>query len=236
MKKVFVALALFVAVLFIAGCAGQATKAVVAKDAQSARIEPEQVRPDVIDTGAAVKKNTTNSTNVSASCTDSDGGLNYYTYGWVSGYMAGNGSPYTFYDSCSGNNVNEWYCSGSAAAIDHYTCPFGCSNGTCVNQSNQPPSLTYYYVQYQYTNTTYATSNVTWSASDANGNMAYVELKSYRNGVIQSTSTFPCTGSSCSGSTLVTRNQTGYYVYNATAVDAASARSAILSRWLFYVP
>ncbi|MFH1175030.1 MAG: PEGA domain-containing protein [archaeon] len=172
----------------------------------------------------------------SGSCSDSDGGLNYYTSGYVTGNLM-NGTPYTQYDFCaSGSLLAEQYCSGTIPASAVYTCPNGCNANRCMNQTNQPPNLTYVYVQYQYTNTTSSISNVTWSAFDINDNMAYVELKVYRNGVIQSTSTFPCTGTSCSGGTLTLRNQTGYYVYNATAVDAASARSTMLVRWLYYVP
>mgnify|MGYP001573208788 CR=1 FL=1 len=70
-----------------------------------------------------------------ASCTDSDGGLDYYTYGYVKTWI-------TYRDSCtSSTQLKEYYCSGTAAYV-YYNCPNGCSGGKCdqpspeVNVSN----------------------------------------------------------------------------------------------------
>jgi len=73
-------------------------------------------------------------------CTDSDGGLNYYVKGTISGYLLFH-SDYNYYehsDSCStsqdGNPLNEYYCDSSSAASTSYNCPYGCSNGACLQQ------------------------------------------------------------------------------------------------------
>ncbi len=68
-------------------------------------------------------------------CTDSDGGLAYYTSGYVTlGDQA-------YYDECSGSNlqVNEKYCytvrKKPAVGTMVYTCPYGCQGGACLNTS-----------------------------------------------------------------------------------------------------
>lgn len=61
----------------------------------------------------------------SSSCIDSDGGLDYYTYGHVT-FRNSNS-----YDYCSGNSVMEMYCSGNVKAIKKYNCRDGCYDGQC---------------------------------------------------------------------------------------------------------
>ncbi len=76
-------------------------------------------------------------------CTDSDGGLNYYALGNL---MLSN-TPVLGYntysqDYCNGTILREAYCNltGSVDGVNgysqtFYTCPNGCSNGACVNST-----------------------------------------------------------------------------------------------------
>ena len=70
-------------------------------------------------------------------CNDSDGGLNYYVYGYVSGSMPKRFAPY---DSCSSATVlRETYCgSNNMGTAAQYTCPYGCANGVCNQAPSQP--------------------------------------------------------------------------------------------------
>jgi hypothetical protein len=64
-------------------------------------------------------------------CTDSDGGLNYYTLGKVS-TQSGN---YTDYCNTTGTTwLNEYYCSGNYFAVSNYKCPYGCKAGACIRE------------------------------------------------------------------------------------------------------
>ena len=67
-------------------------------------------------------------TPVSATCTDSDGGLNYYVKGVLS--VGDN----TYSDVCADSNfVKEYFCDNPPSYYDNYYCPNGCLNGACVN-------------------------------------------------------------------------------------------------------
>jgi hypothetical protein len=63
------------------------------------------------------------------SCTDSDGGLNYY----VRGYGLGNNTPAgPVFDSCLDiTRLDELMCVGKQIAHTTYNCPLGCLNGSC---------------------------------------------------------------------------------------------------------
>ncbi len=64
-------------------------------------------------------------------CTDSDGGQNYYAFGWVN--MSPSGLQY-IPDSCSGSILIEQYCDGLSNFNNvTYNCTDGCSNGACIN-------------------------------------------------------------------------------------------------------
>jgi len=66
----------------------------------------------------------------SENCTDSDGGLEYYTYGSVVD------ADDNFSDSCQNStSLVEGYCYGISAYNTTYDCPYGCANGTCLNES-----------------------------------------------------------------------------------------------------
>jgi len=61
-------------------------------------------------------------------CVDSDGGIKEYIYGKVTenGYAS-------YYDTCEGNQLKEWYCSASGKAYQYINCPIGCIDGVCKN-------------------------------------------------------------------------------------------------------
>jgi len=71
-------------------------------------------------------------TSAPAPCTDSDGGKNYTT----SGYVTLAGSTTRHQDSCTLSNgvytLYETYCNGSTVGTEAYQCPGTCSNGACV--------------------------------------------------------------------------------------------------------
>ncbi len=92
---------------------------------------------------------TTSNSNIST-CTDSDGGLNYYLNGTVT--LLNNSAV----DSCSSNlSLVEFYCSSNSTyGAQTYYCPSGvCSNGACVGNSTNVTSVG--------VNNTYSGSNIT---------------------------------------------------------------------------
>ncbi len=73
-----------------------------------------------------------------AVCTDSDGGLNYYTRGKTTSIKEGvpsYGTDYCNYYNISSKLV-EYYCNGNTMSINPYTCINGCSEGVCITSSN----------------------------------------------------------------------------------------------------
>jgi hypothetical protein len=89
--------------------------------------------------------------NQAITCTDSDGGENYYVKGTLTGMY--NGAPISLNDFCidrtSGALVGQ--CSGSSCQVGervcnssnptdygtkYYTCSNGCSDGACIQQSS----------------------------------------------------------------------------------------------------
>ncbi|MEK6967249.1 MAG: dockerin type I domain-containing protein [Nanoarchaeota archaeon] len=67
-------------------------------------------------------------------CDDFDNGKNYNIASYVK-YSSGSTSYPPKYDTCSGNNVIEYYCSatGYPLSLSHY-CTGGCSEGACKNR------------------------------------------------------------------------------------------------------
>jgi len=66
------------------------------------------------------------------SCTDSDGGRNYYVRGSLDLHCT---APCgVWQDTCENERVlNENYCEGGEAMIEKYTCQNGCNDGACVS-------------------------------------------------------------------------------------------------------
>lgn len=75
-----------------------------------------------------------------ATCTDSDGGLNYYVKGQTNSTDVD--GLHVFTDFCRENNVVEGYCTGSIADGNEYSCPNGCVDGACVNVTTPKYNLT----------------------------------------------------------------------------------------------
>lgn len=93
--------------------------------------------------------------NQTQTCTDSDGGLDYYVRGYVSTNYNGQNINNKMIDSCmiqdpsylaqkignyscSGTDCQllDYYCEGNRGAYSSfYTCPNGCQDGTCVNDN-----------------------------------------------------------------------------------------------------
>lgn len=71
--------------------------------------------------------------NETLSCTDSDGGVDYYEKGYVSDPE--HGGNYT--DSCIGSTseIREYYCGTNNYQYWDYDCPNGCSHGACIKDS-----------------------------------------------------------------------------------------------------
>jgi len=78
-----------------------------------------------------------------STCTDSDGGVNYYVKGFVSkgaerftDQCAGTIDPVTL--QIGGPFVQEWYCATDGSIqSDRYLCPNGCKDGVCLLQESK---------------------------------------------------------------------------------------------------
>ena len=70
-------------------------------------------------------------------CTDSDGGKNYYTKGAVTvcTFTELGGGCVGGVDYCVGDVLKEGYCEGSDSKLEAYTCPNGCEDGVCFEQN-----------------------------------------------------------------------------------------------------
>jgi len=64
------------------------------------------------------------------SCSDTDGGKNYYEKGEVT--VQGLGYQTTFIDFCQDSTLNEGYCENNDIQAIKYRCPYFCKNGRCV--------------------------------------------------------------------------------------------------------
>ncbi len=64
-------------------------------------------------------------------CTDSDGGYDYFNKGIVKFYV--DGTLYSNPDTCSGNWINEYGCVEEKSVSKTYECPGLCEDGRCLN-------------------------------------------------------------------------------------------------------
>ncbi|MBI2133738.1 hypothetical protein HYU11_03595 [Candidatus Woesearchaeota archaeon] len=86
-------------------------------------------------------------------CTDSDGGKDYYTYGSVkscgsssssSSSSSGGGGASCFVtpDYCTGSTLTEYYCDSNQAMTEKYVCANGCDKGACTSSTSEVAELT----------------------------------------------------------------------------------------------
>ena len=67
-------------------------------------------------------------------CSDSDGGINYNTYGVVS-FGSGTDIAGMFFDTCEGIILTEGYCgTNNNLQTTTISCKYGCNNGACIQQ------------------------------------------------------------------------------------------------------
>ncbi len=82
-----------------------------------------------------------NDTTTQATCTDSDGGADYYTKGTVSGVYS-DGYPFSETDYCDGRYIHEWECNTYNQPYQNYkqcgTAAGSCQDGACIT----PPTCT----------------------------------------------------------------------------------------------
>ncbi len=89
---------------------------------------------------ASVLINTENA--YASTCTDSDGGKDYYTYGYGTDPTI---DYITFVDSCGTINdysfLGEVYCDNNEIKVESYVCPNGCENGACIKEEAQSETV-----------------------------------------------------------------------------------------------
>jgi len=88
--------------------------------------------------------------NQTITCTDSDGGINYYIQGTFSGMY--NGTLLSNEDACldpanwdetsSSEWLGEGYCENNVLKIMRYKCQNGCSNGACIGEPQKEATQT----------------------------------------------------------------------------------------------
>ncbi len=113
-------------------------------EARSTYIDCENLSPNgICQGGICINGSSNNQTNTT--CIDSDGGLNYYEYGFLTLSQGGHS-----YDACvnaSINNTNvtllsERYCTPSGGiGVFTFSCPIACANGACINNGTIPHNV-----------------------------------------------------------------------------------------------
>ena len=68
-------------------------------------------------------------------CLDSDKGIEQYIYGKVTEKTYA-----SYYDTCEGNMLKEWYCSDSGKEYKYIDCPSGCIDGVCKKTTGNSTS------------------------------------------------------------------------------------------------
>ncbi len=114
----------------------------------------------------------------SVTCTDSDGGKNYETYG----YVIQSDTPNSQHsDSCTSKTLYETYCENNQIKTEAHFCPNGCNDGACLPAMNVispdlPAIITPTCASFTYSN---------WESCQSNSTQT-------RN--VMSSSPFGCTG------------------------------------------
>ena len=68
-------------------------------------------------------------------CVDSDKGIEQYVYGKVVEKIYA-----SYYDTCEGNMLKEWYCSDTGKDYKYIDCPSGCIDGVCKKSTGNSTS------------------------------------------------------------------------------------------------
>ncbi len=85
---------------------------------------------DETDPVTTTTSTSTTTTTILNSCFDSDGGINAFVFGNITGYQSG--SPYAYYDACGNSTVlTERVCSGTSPSFNYVNCV--ASNATCIS-------------------------------------------------------------------------------------------------------
>lgn len=76
---------------------------------------------------------------IETACTDSDGGLEYYTFGntvqFYQYFWTNKKTSKTYSDQCkSDKKLTEYYCQKNKVSNKNYNCPDGCKEGKCIEQ------------------------------------------------------------------------------------------------------
>jgi hypothetical protein len=72
-------------------------------------------------------------------CLDSDGGKEYYTYGFVTVYINSSSTPTGITDKClDSSTLQETYCDGNSNAAIDFMCKNGCLGGACIKDISLP--------------------------------------------------------------------------------------------------
>jgi len=84
-------------------------------------------------------------TTFNRTCTDSDGGKDYYTKGEVAvcTFYPHTGGCGGSVDTCDGNTLIEGYCDGNEGKSVRYACPYGCKDGACKSGGGCPTLFVY---------------------------------------------------------------------------------------------
>ena len=180
-------------------------------------------------------------TQTSATCTDSDGGLNYEVYGRLlltysngTSFYAPEGEDYCLsftnpsddggwqgLSSCSGSNcyVGEHNCSNYKSAVEKHACPNGCMNGACLVA---PP----------------VTPNETLICTDSDGGINYYVSGSstgltHPNNAVQ-TFTDSCANSSLLNEAFCSSSFAGYVQYTCPngCVNSACVNTALTPKYI----
>jgi len=98
--------------------------------------------PAIAKTSSEIKYDDLRKEIENKTCTDSDGGIDYYTKGEVvvCTYTETGGGCGGLVDSCSGDVLTEGYCEGTDSKTVKYTCPYGCGDGACLRVTTIPPT------------------------------------------------------------------------------------------------
>lgn len=97
--------------------------------------EEEVVTTTTVITTTTSSTSTTQPSLAPTSCTDFDGGKDYYVKGTITAGTVRGTTDYSSEDRCfGGTDVKEWYCASSNFAdYEMYECPSGiCQDGACV--------------------------------------------------------------------------------------------------------